>query len=222
MRSVTLVLAGDKVEGEVELARRDLENGRSAEHAPASAAKCFEGEVQMACRPVCRSRLSSNAFSWLQSYTGLQAATSPSGTQHLLINNVQTTNVLYSGTALPHRRRTGVAMARLCSEDGMRSDAWSDAKVSVTATKSCATRNRLRREQIHISIVDAPFEVYESFRRTGLGPFKWIYHYVRVYLSRPADVNCGKAPVPRKSISLWCYTYVHQWCWAIAKLQVLA
>ena len=40
------MLAGDKVEGEVELARRDLENGRSAEHAPASAAKCFEGEVQ--------------------------------------------------------------------------------------------------------------------------------------------------------------------------------
>ena len=176
MRSVTLVLAGDKVEGEVELARRDLENGRSAEHAPASAAKCFEGEVHahMACRPVCRSRFSSNAFSWLQSYTGLQVATSPNGIKHLLINNAQITNVLYSGTALPHRGRTGVAMARLCSEDGMRSDAWSDAKVSVTATESCATRNRLRREQIHFSIVDAPFEVYESFRRTGLGPFKWI------------------------------------------------
>lgn len=52
MRSVILVLAGDKVDGEVELASRDLENGRSAEHAPASAAKPFEGAVQMACRRV--------------------------------------------------------------------------------------------------------------------------------------------------------------------------
>lgn len=55
-----LVLAGVRVDGEVELANRDLENGRSAEHAPASTAKFVEGEVQMACRRVCRSRLSSN------------------------------------------------------------------------------------------------------------------------------------------------------------------
>ncbi len=41
VRSVTLVLAGDKVDGEVELASRDLEDGRSAEHAPASAAQSF-------------------------------------------------------------------------------------------------------------------------------------------------------------------------------------
>ena len=67
MRSVTLVLAVDKVDGEVELASRDLENGRSAEHAPASAANCCAGalqavslQVQMACRPACTSRLSSN------------------------------------------------------------------------------------------------------------------------------------------------------------------
>lgn len=41
MRSVTLVLAGDKVDGAVELASSDLKDGCSAEHEPASVAQSF-------------------------------------------------------------------------------------------------------------------------------------------------------------------------------------